>query len=460
MQNFFEDFSPISQEAWAEKATKDLRGKSLTDITSHTRDNIKIQPFYTAVDVKNQPLPQNNEWTIIQEILVLDEAKANAQALDALNRGASGLLFYLNPNTNFDVLLSKISLQDIKVHFIGQNKGSDILQSLKRFANNNDQNINDWHFTINKDAFENVLRSGKWFNSLNADLEDLETMNSENISGLKPLCINANIYGNAGATAAQELGIALAHGHEYLSRFSSDNGNKLWFNFAIGANYFEQIAKFRAFRRLWNLVLENYNLNDSKTIIYAETGSRNKTIFDAHVNMLRSSTEAMSAILGGCDEVCIKPFDLTYDPSSFGERIARNQQLLLDRESYFSKTADPAGGAYFIENLTEELAQKAWAIFQEVEGNGGYLKNIENGTIQEMISAAADAEQMAFNNGERSLLGSNLYPNADEKMNAKLVHPMFYKTPESVSGITPLATKRLSENLEKERLQTEENSVK
>ena len=460
MQNFFEDFSPISEEAWVEKATKDLRGKSLADITSHTRDNINILPFYTAVDAKEQPLPHKNEWIIMQDIFVLDEAEANSQALDVLNRGASGLMFYLNPNTNFEVLLREISMPNIKVHFVGEDKGIDILQSLKSFANTSEQNINEWHFTINKDAFENVLRSGKWFDSLQADLEDLETMNSENISGLKPLCINANIYGNAGATAAQELGIAMAHGHEYLSQFSTDNGNKFWFNFAIGANYFEQIAKFRAFRRLWNLVLENYNLSGSKTIVYAETGTRNKTIYDAHVNMLRSSTEAMSAILGGCDEVCVKPYDLTFNASNFGERIARNQQLLLDRESYFSKTADPAGGAYFIENLTEEIAKKAWSIFQEIEGSGGYLKNIENGNIQEMIKTAADAEQLAFNNGELSLLGTNLYPDKEEKMNTKLTCPMFYKTPESPCAITPLATKRLSEDLEKERLQTEENTAK
>ena len=134
--------------------------------------------------------------------------------------------------------------------------------------------------------------------------------------------------------------------------------------------------------------------------------------------------------------------------------------MLLDFESYFSKTTDPAGGAYFIENLTEEIAKKAWSIFQEIEGNGGYLKNIENGKIQEMISAAADLEQAAFDSGELSLLGTNLYPDKEEKMSDKIAFGMFSKTPSNPSGIKPLVAKRLSEGLEKERLQTEENLAK
>jgi len=460
MQKLFEDFSPVSREAWVKKATADLRGKTLDDITSLTRDGIKIRPFYTSVDAKPQPTPAHLAWTVMQEILVFNEADANTQALEALDRGASGLVFYLSPNTLFHVLLSGISMPHIKVHFVGEDKGADILSALIAYAEEFDLDINQWHFTINKDTFENVLRSGNWFESLEADLADLQTMAQSSVKGLKPLCINANIYHNSGATAAQELGIALAHAHEYLHRLSSENGNKFWFNFAIGPNYFEQIAKLRAFRRLWNLVLEKYNLGSSKTIVYAETGTRNKTIYDAHVNMLRTTTEAMSAILGGCDELCIKPFDLAYNPSEFGERIARNQQLLLDFESYLGKTQDPAAGSYFIENLTEELAQKAWTIFQEIEGSGGYLKNIENGKIQEMITAAADAEQADFDSGKLSLLGTNLYQDKAEKMSDKMEYGMFSKTPPNPSGITPLVAKRLSESVEKERLQTEENSAK
>ena len=459
MQRLFEDFTPVSREEWEAKALKDLRGKTLQDLTSTTRDGIEIKPFYTEANVKPQPQKPKTGWDVIQEILVMNEAEANAQALDALNRGANGLLFYMNPEVDFNVLLAEISLPHIAMHFVSEENGREVLLRLLAYAEKSESDINTWNFTINKDCFENALRTGNYFETLEEDLADLQEMVDADIDGFKSVCINANIYHNSGATVAEELAIALAQGHEYLTKLEIKDASKFWFNFAIGPNYFEQIAKFRAFRRVWNNVLTQYGIETTPTSLYAETGSRNKTIFDSHVNLLRTTTEAMSAVLGGADQVCIKPFDTTYNPTSFGERIARNQQLLLEYESYFSKINDPAAGAYFIENLTEEIAQKAWSIFQDIEAHGGFLKGIEDGSIQERILTSARSEQEAFDNNNISLLGTNLYPNKEEKMADKLVYPQFYKETTSTVEIEPLQTKRLAEKLEQARLETEKGEA-
>lgn len=455
MQKLFQDFAPVSKEEWEAKALKDLRGKTLQDLSSTTRDGIEIKPFYTSSHALPQPQKAQSGWDVVQEILVENEADANAQALEALNRGTNGLIFYMNPEVDFNVLLADISLPHIPVHFVSEENGREILLRLLAYAEKIGDDINTWNFTINKDAFENALRTGNYFESLEEDLHDLQALADADIDGFKPVCINANIYHNSGATVAEELAIALAHGHEYLTRLDVKDASNFWFNFAIGPNYFEQIAKFRAFRRLWNNILSQYNIDTTPVSLYAETGTRNKTIFDPHVNLLRTTTEAMSAVLGGADQVCVHPFDNTYNPTSFGERIARNQQLLLEYESYFSKINDPAAGAYFIENLTEEIAQKAWSIFQEVEAHGGFLQSIEDGSIQKRILTSAHKEQEAFNASVISLLGTNLYPNKEEKMNAKLVYPMFYTDSTKTVEIEPLQTKRLAEKLEQERLATE-----
>ncbi len=459
MHRLFEDFAPVSREEWEAKALKDLRGKTLQELISTTRDGIEIKPFYTEANVKPQPKKPSSGWDVIQEILVMNEAEANAEALEALNRGANGLLFNMNPEVDFNVLLAEISLPHIAVHFVSEENGREILLRLMAFAEKQESDINKWNFTINKDCFGNALRTGNYFETSEEDINDLQALADADIDGFKPICVNANIYHNSGATVAEELAIALAHGHEYLTQHNIKDASKFWFNFAVGPNYFEQIAKFRAFRRLWNNVLTQYGIETTPTSLYAETGTRNKTIFDAHVNLLRTTTEAMSAVLGGADQVCIKPFDSTFNPTPFGERIARNQQLLLEYESYFSKINDPAAGAYFIENLTEEIAQKVWSIFQDIEAHGGFLKGIEDGSIQKRILTSAHGEQEAFNSNNISLLGTNLYPNKEEKMTNKLVHPQFYKDSTDIVEIEPLQTKRLAEKLEQVRLQTEKAEV-
>ena len=288
-----------------------------------------------------------------------------------------------------------------------------------------------------------------------ADLLALNDVVKRAPKGIKTLCVNANIYGNAGATSAQQLGLALSHLYEYINRFGDTYIRSMWLNLAIGGQYFEEVAKFRAMRRLWSALLNALDMPDQPLTIYAESGFRNKTIYDPWVNMLRNTTQGMSAAIGGADEIMLRAFNITYKvPQEFGNRIARNQQLIMAEESYLNKVNDPAAGSYFIENLTEEMAEKAWEIFQKIEKKGGLIKGLESGFIQDMIEESARVESMRFKAGKFPLLGSNIYPNKAEKMADEIEEALFSTAPEN-TALRPIVAQRIAEDYEKERLQQE-----
>ena len=452
-QNLFSDFPKTSREDWIAKATKDLRGKALEDLKSATADHLEIFPIYTPDDRSeaNQPQKKEKGWIVIQEVLVTDEVSANKKALEILQKGATGLLFYLKPGVNLEVLLKEIMIEGVTLHFVTEGNGTEVLDKYRAIAENRGLNPEKLQFTVNIDPVENLLRSGNWFHSESEDINEY----FKTAAGGGKACINANLYGNAGATSAQQLAFALAQAYEFIHRMEDKNPDKFWFNFSIGSQYFEEVAKFRAARRLWALLLEELDLESAPMHIYAETGTRNKTIYDPWVNMLRTTTEGMSAVIGGCDELNIRTFDLTYQPGdAFSERIARNQQLLLGYESYLDRITDPAEGSYFIDSLTDRLAGEAWEIFKMVESKGGILEVIRSGELQSMVSEAAASEQEKFDNAELSLLGTNIYPNKEERMAEKATQKMFFKEPAN-TVVQPLKQVRLAEKQEQERLSTE-----
>jgi len=196
---------------------------------------------------------------------------------------------------------------------------------------------------------------------------------------------------------------------------------KIKFNFGVGSNYFMEIAKFRAARLLWAQIVNAYlPAGSAKTVagiqLHAYTTTWNLTTYDAHVNLLRTQTEAMSATIAGVDSLTVLPFDSTYEtPDEFSERIARNQQLLLKEESHFDKIVDASAGSYYIENLTASLAQAAWSIFLTVEEKGGFLSALQAGYIQQEVNAANDKRHAALSSRREVLLGTNQYPHFNEK---------------------------------------------
>jgi methylmalonyl-CoA mutase len=236
--------------------------------------------------------------------------------------------------------------------------------------------------------------------------------------------VGACVFHNAGATLVQELAFGLAMGSEYLCRLtdagiSADSAaQKIKFTFAVGSSYFMEMAKFRAARVLWANVTKAYGVKEEASSvmkIHAVTSSWNQTVYDPNVNMLRATTEVMSATLAGVDSLEVLPFDKPIrKPSVFSNRIARNLQTILKEESYFDRVIDPAAGSYYIETLTNAIAEEAWKLFKQVEEKGGYLAAFKAGFIQEQIKASAQKRDVNIATRRQILLGSNQYPNFTE----------------------------------------------
>jgi methylmalonyl-CoA mutase len=259
----------------------------------------------------------------------------------------------------------------------------------------------------------------------------------------------------------QQLAYGLAHANEYLNYLQDDFKHKtrpsfkVIFKVSTGSNYFFEIAKLRALRLLWKTLALEYEITTDCHIIATPT-KRNKTIYDYNTNLLRTTTECMSAILGGANTICNLPYDAIYHKDNeFGERISRNQLLVLKHESHFNKVNNPADGTYYIESLTQQMVEKSLILFKSIEVNGGFLKQLKENTIQRKIKESAIKEQELFNNREEVLLGSNKFPNPIDKMKNELELYPFVKQNKRKTLIEPLIEKRIAEKLEQERLKIE-----
>jgi methylmalonyl-CoA mutase len=237
---------------------------------------------------------------------------------------------------------------------------------------------------IYTDIIGNLARTGNWYSNLKEDHIHFETI----VKNTNAFSIDTGLYQNAGANMVQQLAYGLAHANEYLNHFNDviasevKQSLKVNFNMTVGTNYFFEIAKLRALRLLWTTLAQEYQVNPECHIFVTPT-KRNKTLYDYNTNMLRTTTECMSAILGGANTICNLAFDTIYHKTNeFGSRIARNQLLILKHESYFDKVNNPSDGTYYIESLTQQLAEKALELFKDIESNGGFLNQLKEGTIQ------------------------------------------------------------------------------
>jgi methylmalonyl-CoA mutase len=247
--------------------------------------------------------------------------------------------------------------------------------------------------------------------------------------------VHGKFFANSGSSIVQELAFSLAQGAEYLTQLtelgmSADDAAKtIKFNFGIGNNYFMEIAKLRAARLLWAQIVKAYQPEcdcSAKMISHSETNRYNLTIYDPNVNMLRTQTEAMSAALGGAHSITVLPFNAIYEaPTGFSERIARNQQILLKEESYLDKVSDPSAGSYYIENLTDSLVENTWKLFLTVQEKGGFLAAFRQGFIQKDIKEMASKRDLNIALRRENLLGTNQFPNFNEKITAEFDGSVF-----------------------------------
>ncbi|WP_297792530.1 methylmalonyl-CoA mutase subunit beta [uncultured Eudoraea sp.] len=457
-KHLFTEFTAVSAKGWKQKIQADLKGADYNEtLVWESPEGIKVKPFYNAEDLTDTTLHQHtsgSEWHIGQEIEVTVETEANKKAKSALKRGTESLIFKIkSPDLKPELILNGIDIKKVPVHFQLQFLSVEYIKNLLLFTVASKENI-----FVHIDILGNFCRTGNWFSNYNADHLALEEIC--NITENPPtLSIDVSLYQNAGADRAQQLAYAMGHLNEYLNFLSGKNllhsHLKVCFKVAVDGNYFFEIAKLRALRLLWRTLAAEYGLK-TECHILASPSKRNKTIYDYNVNMLRTTTECMSAVLGGADTVCNLPYDAIYHKSNeFGERIARNQLLILKGESYLDKISNPSDGSYYIETLTVQLAEKALKIFKQIEQGGGFFKQLKTHNIQKKIKESAHKQQLKFDTGEEVLVGTNKYSNEMDRMNSELQSNPFVKKNPRKTIIEPITEIRLSESLEKNRLDHE-----
>ncbi|KAA6332744.1 Methylmalonyl-CoA mutase [termite gut metagenome] len=460
-EKLFSDFPSVSTEQWMEKVIADLKGADYEKrLLWRTNEGFKVRPFYRMEDLQDlkttDALPgefpylrgtkKDNAWLVRQNIAVSSPEEANAKALNILYKGVDSLSFRINgENLSADyieTLLKDIDAECVELNFsVCQSCVVKLGEILTAYYQKKNYDVKKLYGSIDFDYFNTMLVKGKEkgdrIQTAKALLVATQTLPFYRVLGVNALSLN-----NAGASISQELGYALAWGNEYLAQLPDEEisavcvAKKIKFNFGISSNYFFEIAKFRAARLLWANIVASYDAkcsNDcdnkgannecrcaAKMKIHAETSTFNLSLFDAHVNLLRTQTEAMSAALAGVDSITVTPFDKAYQtPDEFSERLACNQQLLLKEESHFDKVIDPAAGSYYIENLTVSIAKQAWDIFLKVEEGGGFYALLKSGSVQRDVNESGKARRKAVAQRKEILLGTNQYPNFIERAGGK-----------------------------------------
>ena len=455
-KTLFDQFTEVSSKQWKQKIQVDLKGADYNDsLIWQTNEGIDVKPFYHRDEFDQLPEVSASEVTkfnICQTIFVAHVAKSNAKAIDVTSRGAEAIKFIIpNEEVSIEALLQDLDLSKLSVYFELQFLS---LEYVNQISNYTKQSTSIY---INTDIIGKLATSGNWFSNLKDDHKNFESIVRET----KTISVNVSLYQNAGANIIQQLGYALAHVNEYLNYFDEilDKDSKqqlqVVFNVSVGTNYFFEIAKLRALRSLWASLASEYGVN-SECHIFASPSKRNKTIYDYNTNLLRTTTECMSSVLGGANTVNNLAYDAVYHKDNeFSERIARNQLLILKNESYFNTVNNPADGAYYIESLTSQISEKALELFKDIETNGGLLTQLKEGTIQRKIKESASKEQVQFDEGNIVLLGTNKHPNKEDIMNHEIELYPFLKMNPVKTIIEPIVEKRLSNALDSKRLEEE-----
>ena len=437
------DFDPVSAKAWKQKIQVDLKGAEYNEtLISKTLEGIHIKPFYHNDDgIATKEIPGTpSGWNITQGVFIDDVKIANNIAIDALEKGAEAIVFTAEKPFNIPSVFKDFPFSKATIYFDFSFLDIEFVKELSLYLTKHKA-----EFYLNLDPVGKLSKEGNWFKSQKEDFKALQSLSKTG----NTISVDTTNYQNAGANMVQQLAYALAHANEYLNHQTT---NSITFKIATGTHYFFEIAKIRALRILYASLAKEYNCSQTCHVI-AQPSRRNKTVYDYNINMLRSTTEAMSSVLGGADAVCNMPYDVLYHKSNeFGERISRNQLLILKAESYFDVVSNPADGAYYIESVTQELASKALELFKQIEDGGGFIKQLLQGDIQKKIKESASKQQELFDNGSITLLGTNKHPNPMDLMKENLELFPFLKSNPRKTLIQPIIAKRLAEAIEQQRL--------
>ena len=450
-EHLFDDFSSVSTKAWKQKIQVDLKGADYNDtLIWESPEGIKVKPFYNVEDLEESALESTTipgSWNIGQRIYAEDTKQAREKCLEALENGVESLVIEVS-SVKIDpmALFSELDMDGINIFVnVSALTPEEVSNWVKEVP------VAKESLFVIYDIIGHLASKGNWFKNMESDFHTLNSM-LEASEDLKLITVDASIYQNAGANRIQQLAYTIAHAKSYLENLRSVKPSHFTFSISVDTNYFFEIAKLRALRILWNKFTTQNEFSTTSHILAFPT-RRNKTLYDYNVNMLRTTTESMAAILGGADTVFNMPYDHIYhEENEFAERIARNQLLILKNESYFDKVSNAATGSYYIEKLTEEMVRNAWALYELIENGGGFLNQLKQHKIQKKIKESAQKQQDAFENGREVLVGSNKYPNDTDEVKSLLQKDPFLPQVSEKTLIEPILGKRLSESLEKNRL--------
>lgn len=450
----FDKFDGQSSQAWKQRIQFELNGADFNEkLVWKSLEGIDVKPFYHS-DSKINPSPikhQSDQWKIGEQIYVQNVKFAHKKALKCLSGGAESIYFIIpKPSIVLSELLKNIDLSKISIYLELQFLEPSFTEQINHLNLNTDAQV-----YIISDCIGHLTKSGNWHTNMASDLKQTQIY-CASINGVKSvLSVDIAHYQNAGASMIQQLAYGLAHANEYLQNFEQIMPDQMVFKIAIGGNFFFEIAKLQAIRWLWDSLMHEYKM-DLKCHIISEPSKRNKTIYDYNINMLRTTTEIMSAALGSSDTIINLPYDALFQKDNeFGRRISRNQLLILKHESKFGQIANPTQGTYYLEYLTRQLANKALQLFKDIENQGGFLKQIKSGTIQRKIKEHAQKQQHSFDTKTQELLGIHVQHNNTDQMKENLqLYPFVKKNPRKTL-IEPIIAERIAESIEKKRLENE-----
>jgi methylmalonyl-CoA mutase len=514
LEKLFKDFKACrTKEAWMEEVLKDLKGKPYEKIWWKTYEGFELEPYYKGFEVENidlkddfpgkfpylrsnKPLKKENSWTIRQEISNRDPNKAAEMITEAVKGGAEGIDLKLNcmltsgkaaceckcsckkensrgiiinKKTELSKLLKPVNNSKTSVNIEAGVASAELFSMIKDLLNEKSKG------SIDNDPLKELALNGEFAKGEKKRFEEAKIIfdSCRDFPEFKGLVISNGHFHDSGATIVQKIAYLLSTAVYYKEKIAKDMTfgdftKNIGVSHAIGQYYLLEIAGLRALRSLWSNLCVAYDKKggNQSVDIHAVTGLFNKTVFDPHVNMLRTATEAMSAIIGGCNSLTVLPYDVCIgEPDSFSCRIARNTQLVLKEEAHLDKFVDPSEGSYYIVKATDLIAKEAWKLFQKIEAEGGIFESLKRGEIQKELEELKAKRLSNFSMRRDNLVGTNHVPNPAEisvcrknespalEQKADIFSCELYKN--SVLKIEKIRPYRISEEFEKHRMLTE-----
>ena len=443
-KSLFNEFPKTSTQDWKKIIEKDLKGSDYNKLIWRTNEDLDFEPFYRLEDIKNikyisESIPgvfpyyrgdkTNNNWKITQEIFVSDIIDANRKSKEFIDGGAESLIFNADIINSYDdlaLLLSDINPEKIDINFKITNESSGLFEFFLEYITQNNYDRSKVSGSLFYDPNKSLLLNG------NYDQDTIIKYIKSNLKLINQHPINYNIltihsypFKSSGANIVQELSYTFSSAIDYLINLSKheisidDLSKNILFSFSISSNYFMEIAKLRAARIIWSNIIEQFDPESElsyKIKIHCHSADFNKTIFDPHVNLLRCTVEAMAAAIGGADSILITPFDkYLRTPDEFSDRIARNIQLITKHESFLDKVVDPSAGSYYVEKLTNSIANESLKLIIEIEELGGFISAVKNEFLQNEILKSKTKLEEKIEKRRLTILGTNQFPSLKEE---------------------------------------------